>query len=437
MAAFLFLIRNACDQPTKQARPEYRFHNRYGYGCKFYCENSGYLLQYGKRFEALFSIYTFLNLRSPASGVIMTQSFLSERMNHIDTSQIRRMFDLAAKLDSPFNLSIGLPHFPTPEPIVEAARKALLENKTAYSQTQGIMELRQALSHKFASRNGFQAAPENILVTSGVASILQLLFLTTVDPGDEVLLIEPSFLIYRGLSGFFGAKQQTIPEDFQPADLDKLDFKRLKLILYSSPSNPTGRILSESQISALGRLADRTGALLCSDEIYEIFDYDGKFKSAASVYSKAVTMMGFSKSYSMTGMRLSAVTGPEALIKAMTTLQQYTIVCAPTPHQWAGLAALETDMSAQVADYRKRRDYLVQELKDHYEFGPPDGAFYLFARVPEDSLKFVQRGIDEHQLLVVPGSIFTDKGNWIRISYAAPDETLERGARALKALVGA
>ena len=152
MAAFLFLIRNACDQPTKQARPEYRFHNRYGYGCKFYCENSGYLLQYGKRFEALFSIYTFLNLRSPASGVIMTQSFLSERMNHIDTSQIRRMFDLAAKLDSPINLSIGLPHFPTPEPIVEAARKALLENKTAYSQTQGIMELRQALSHKFASR---------------------------------------------------------------------------------------------------------------------------------------------------------------------------------------------------------------------------------------------------------------------------------------------
>ncbi|MEQ8353105.1 MAG: aminotransferase class I/II-fold pyridoxal phosphate-dependent enzyme [Leptospiraceae bacterium] len=367
----------------------------------------------------------------------MAESFLSERMNHIDTSQIRRMFDLAAKLDSPINLSIGLPHFPTPEPIVEAARKALSENKTAYSQTQGIIELRQRLCEKFAESNGFQTRPEDILVTSGVASILQLLFLTTIDPGDEVLLIEPSFLIYRGLSGFFGAKQRTVSEDFKPEALDSLKFDRLKLILYSSPSNPTGRILSADQIKALGNLADRTGALLCSDEIYEIFDYDGKFNSAASIYDQAVTMMGFSKSYSMTGMRLAAVTGPEELIKAMTTLQQYTIVCAPTPHQWAGLAALDTDMTAQVNDYRKRRDFLAGELKVHYEFGPPDGAFYLFAKVPEDSLSFVQRGIDEHQLLVVPGSIFTDRGNWIRISYAAPDETLERGARALKALVGA
>ncbi|MBI41433.1 MAG: amino acid aminotransferase [Leptospiraceae bacterium] len=367
----------------------------------------------------------------------MAESFLSQRMNHIDTSQIRRMFDLAARLDSPINLSIGLPHFSTPEPIIEAARKALLDNKTAYSQTQGIMELRQRISQKFDQVNGFSAAPENILVTSGVASILQLLFLTTIDPGDEVLLIEPSFLIYRGLSGFFGAKQRTIPEDFDPSDLDKLNFDRLKLILYSSPSNPTGRILSGDQIRALGKLADRTGALLCSDEIYEVFDYDGKFKSAAAIYDKSVTMMGFSKSYSMTGMRLAAVTGPESLIKAMTTLQQYTIVCAPTPHQWAGLAALDTDMSSQVADYRKRRDFIAGELKGHYEFGPPDGAFYLFAKVPEDSLKFVQRGIDEHQLLVVPGSIFTDRGNWIRISYAAPDETLERGAQALKSLVGA
>lgn len=364
----------------------------------------------------------------------MSDPYLSHRMNHIDTSQIRRMFDLAARLDSPINLSIGLPHFATPEPIVEAARRALAENRTSYSQTQGIMELRQALSQKFASRNGFQASPDNILVTSGVASILQLLFLSTVDPGDEVLLVDPAFLIYRGLSGFFGAKIRTIPEDFSPDQADELQFPRLKLILYSSPSNPTGRILSEEQIQALGRLADRTGALLCSDEIYEVFDYEGKFRSAASVYEEAVTMMGFSKSYSMTGMRLAAVTGPESLIRAMTTLQQYTIVCAPTPHQWAGLAALETDMSSQVDDYRKRRDYLVNELKDHYEFGPPDGAFYLFARVPEDSLKFVQRGIDEHQLLVVPGSIFTDNGNWIRISYAAPDETLVRGASALRAL---
>ncbi|MCB1321960.1 MAG: aminotransferase class I/II-fold pyridoxal phosphate-dependent enzyme, partial [Leptospiraceae bacterium] len=357
----------------------------------------------------------------------MSASYLSRRMNHIDTSQIRRMFDLAAKLDSPINLSIGQPHFDTPDSVVEAARKALREKKTAYSQTQGILPLRERLSQKFQEVNGFSASAENILVTSGVASVLQLLYLTTVDPDDEVLLVEPSFLIYRGLSSFFGARMRTIPEDFSASDLENLKFDRLKLILFSSPSNPTGRILSEDQVRALGNLADRTGALLCSDEIYEIFDYDGKFKSAAAIYPNAVTMMGFSKSYSMTGMRLAAVSGPEALIRAMTTLQQYTIVCAPTPNQWAGIAALDTDMTDYVADYRKRRDFMVNELKDHYRFGPPDGAFYLFAEVPEDALKFVQRGIDEHQLLVVPGSIFTDRGNWIRISYAANDETLERG----------
>ncbi len=365
----------------------------------------------------------------------MKDAILSPRMNYIDTSLIRKMFDLAGDLKDPINLSIGQPHFATPDNIVQAAAKALTDGHTAYTPTQGIPQLREAMADYFRQKNGIETQADRVLISSGVSSLLQLLFMATIDPGDRVLLVSPAFLIYRGLVSFFRAEETLLPQSFTADDLKTIPRDRLKLIIFSSPSNPTGYIMRKEQIQALAELAEETGALLVSDEIYGLFDYDRRFVSAGSIYPDTLTLFGFSKSYSMTGLRLSAATGPQSILKALTTLQQYTVVCAPSAVQWAGIEALKTDMTSYIDDYRKKRDLIRSGLQGLTEFYEPEGAFYVFARVPGDDLSFCERAIREKSLLAVPGRIFTDETDWIRISYAAEESVLKRGIEALKDLM--
>ncbi|MBX7058274.1 MAG: aminotransferase class I/II-fold pyridoxal phosphate-dependent enzyme [Leptospirales bacterium] len=361
---------------------------------------------------------------------------LSERMSRIDSSEIRRVFQLAGALKDPINLSIGQPHYPAPLEVREAAAQALRDGRTAYTETQGIRPLRERIARKFAEVNGFQVDPDHILVSSGVSSLISLLFQALVDPGDRILLTDPAFLIYRSLLQFMNASVEYIPENFSPEDLAAVNPRGLKLIIFCSPSNPSGRIMSEDQIRQLGELADRSGALLVSDEIYECFDYEGRFHSAAAIYDRAVTLMGFSKTYSMTGLRLAAAAGPAELIKAMTTLQQYTVVCAPAPIQHAGIVALDLDMSGYVAQYKRNRDYCVSRLQGRLNFESPQGAFYIYPQIPGTDREFVERAIREQQLLLVPGRIFSRAQDRVRISYAAEESTLKRGMDALLALLG-
>ncbi len=368
---------------------------------------------------------------------MINPNILSERMQYMDTSQIRKMFDLAQKLKNPINLSIGQPHFPTPLPIIEAIEKALRDGKTSYTMTQGILLLREKLAEKFFLKNKIKTSPDQILVSSGVSSLLQLLFMAIVDPGDEVLLIEPAFLIYRSLVSFFKAKEILLNQNFKKEDLEKLKFNKLKLVIFSSPSNPTGYILKKHQIEILSELCENTGAILVSDEIYELFDYENQFLSAGSIYDKTLTLMGFSKSYSMTGLRLSAATGPQNLIRSLITLQQYTVVCAPSPIQYGGIVALTTDISEYIKYYYENRNILKDGLSPFTEFYEPEGAFYIFAKIPEkikDDLSFCEEAIQKEQLLLVPGRIFTEEKNWVRISYAVDREILFKGIESLKRL---
>lgn len=367
----------------------------------------------------------------------MNAANLSERMTRIDSSRIRRAFDLAQKLKNPINLSIGQPHYSTPEPITEAISRAMKDGKNSYTPTQGILPLRERIARKYREVNGFEAHVDQILITSGVSSIIQLLFLATIDPGTRVLITDPCFLIYRSLLRFFNADVSTIPEAFTAADLDAVPPGDFRLIVYASPSNPTGFVMDEARIRLLAAFAEKRNALIVSDEIYELFDYEQKFTSAAKYYPNTLTLTGYSKTYSMTGLRLAAAHGPQSIITAMTTLQQYTVVCAPAPVQWAGITALDLDMSAYVAAYRKNRDRCRDALGKLVKFPEPGGAFYIFPEIPVHEDVFVERAVNEKELLVVPGSIFTEKTNRIRISYAASDETLERGLRALTELLGA
>ncbi|MBL8018964.1 MAG: aminotransferase class I/II-fold pyridoxal phosphate-dependent enzyme [Leptospirales bacterium] len=361
---------------------------------------------------------------------------LSERMSRIDTSKIRRAFDLAAKLTRPINLSIGQPHYATPEPILDAITKAMREGKTAYTPTQGILPLRERLAQKYKEVNGFTAKPEDILVTSGISSLIQLILLATIDPGTRVLITEPCFLIYRSLLKYFNASVSTIPETFTQSDLDAVPPGDFRLIVFCTPSNPTGYVMKREQIQNLAKFAEARNSLLVADEIYELFDYEKQFVSAASIYPNTLTLSGFSKTYSMTGLRLASAHGPTDVIKAMTTLQQYTIVCAPAPVQWAGIAALDLDMSSYVQMYKKNRDMCVKAFTGKLTFPEPGGAFYIFPQIGENEDTFVERAIAEKQLLVVPGSIFCSRTDSIRISYATTEENLKEGLQAFLELLG-
>lgn len=373
------------------------------------------------------------------------RDILAPRIHGIDTSEIRKVFDLAAKIKNPLNLSIGQPDFPVPQPVKEAMVKALTDNKTGYTPTAGLVELREAISDFLASKTNLKYHPDNIIVSTGVASILFLLFQTVVAKDDAVLLIDPYFLIYPALVKYHEGRQYTIPENFAAADVEKLksdlarDNKKLKLIIFASPSNPTGKILTREQLVLLSELANDHDAIIASDEIYAAFDYESKHVSMASINpARTLTMNGFSKSHAMTGLRVGYLAAPPEyaeIVQKMVTLQQYTMVCSPHAMQWGAIAALKTGIDAELAFMRKRRDLVYGKLSKVTTLPFPDGAFYVYPAIPVDSADFVTQAI-ERRLLLVPGYIFSANRKSIRISYATREEILEEGCDIFCQMVG-
>jgi aspartate aminotransferase/aminotransferase len=358
-------------------------------------------------------------------------------MRLIDASGIRKVFDLAAKLPDPINLSIGQPHFDTPEPIKQAIYAAVAAGKNAYSQTQGIGPLVEKLQSRVDAE--YRHPDRKVFVTSGTSGGLMLALLTLVNPGDEVIVFDPYFVMYKHLTSVAGGR--VVPINTYPKfglDIAKVRASitpRTKVILFNSPCNPTGYVASESETRQLAELAAEHEIALISDEIYRAFCYDAPFVSPAQFNPRTIVIDGFSKSHSMTGWRLGWMHGPESLMQQMIKLQQFTFVCAPQPVQWAGLSALDVDISGSVDEYRRKRDFLLRELSPHYEIGPAGGAFYLFVKAPWGTgSEFVATAI-QHNLLVIPGNVFSSQDTHFRISYAADDRTLQRGVEVLKQLV--
>ncbi len=294
-------------------------------------------------------------------------------MQRIDVSGIRKVFDLSATMQDPINLSIGQPHFDTPQPVKDALKRAIDDGRNAYSPTQGIAPLVRKLQERVDTE--FQHADRSLFVTSGTSGGLMLALSVLINPGDEVLFFDPYFVVYKHLTTLVGGKPvavHTYP-DFR-VDLDKVRAalsERTKVILCNSPANPTGTVLSEADLRGLAELAAERNVALISDEIYRTFVYDGPFISPARFNERTIVIDGFSKSHSMTGLRLGYAHGPGEVIQQMIKLQQFTYVCAPQPVQWAGLTACDVDVSERVAEYRRNRDFMVAELSGLYEFAPP------------------------------------------------------------------
>ena len=363
---------------------------------------------------------------------------LAARMSRLEPSGIRRIFELMATMEDPVNLSIGQAHFPTPEPLIEAAARAMRNGHNGYTMTQGLTALNERILDDVQRRHGRR--PEAGLVTSGVSGGILNAFLALLNPGDEILLPDPNFMMYRHLANLCGAEikfYDLYPKfHLDPAEIDELVTEKTKIIFVNSPGNPTGGVLGRSEIEAVVRAAERVGAYVVSDEIYDAFVYCDDYASPVAYMDRVIQLGGYSKTYGIAGWRMGYATGPAEVMDAMKRLQQYTFVCAPAPFQHAVLeVALDLDMTPYIEEYRGKRDMLAAELHPAFELAAPEGSFYAFPKLPGDvpGGTFIEAAL-ERKVLVVPGSAFSRRDTHFRISFAATDDTLRRGIGELNQL---
>jgi aspartate/methionine/tyrosine aminotransferase len=365
---------------------------------------------------------------------------LSMRAKGIEGSGIRRLADMASQLKNPIDFSIGQPDFPVPEPVRLAAVQAIQSHRNHYTPTQGIEPLRARVARKLNDQNGIRVEAEDVLITTGSSGAIFLTYAAILDPGDEIVIPDPYFVMYPQLAlAYFGARPvlvDTYP-DFQldPQKVAAAITPKTKAIMLNSPTNPSGSVVPESTLREIVRIADQHGLFLISDEVYESFCYDGQEHfSVGSIYPLTVTINGFSKSHAATGWRIGYAAGPRALMDKMRELQQYTYVCAPINAQIGALAALDVDTSAEVAGYQRRRDLVYEGLRERFDVVKPAGAFYIMPKVDEqDSTGFVMRAL-QNNVLVVPGAVFSRRNSHIRMSYAIPEARIQEGVEILRKL---
>jgi len=364
---------------------------------------------------------------------------IAERMNRIDASGIRKVFDLAAKMDNPVNLSIGQPEFDVPDPVKAAAHQAIDDGFNKYTLTQGIPELRSKISSSLADQGRLKGHEQyDVMVSSGTSGGLFLAMFALVNPGDEVLFADPYFVMYKHFVNLLDGVPvfvDTYPDFCLSAErVEPYITPKTKLLIVNSPANPTGQVFSDSSLKDLADLCNRHGIFVITDEIYSAFSYDAPHTSIFPYVSNGLLLDGFSKSHAMTGWRVGYAAGPAELIQNMNKLQQYTFVCSPSMAQKAAVVALDHDMSDTIAAYIRKRDIIYNGLKDRFDLVKPGGAFYAFPAAPGGNASaFVQKAI-ANNLLVIPGNVFSEKDSHFRISFAADDSVLEQGIAILNSL---
>ena len=362
---------------------------------------------------------------------------IAKRMRGIDSSGIRKAFDLARQLDHPIDLSIGQPDFDPPPELIERARAALGEGFNRYTLTQGIEELRFDVRQYLREEKGFD--PEEVMITSGAAGGIMLAFLALVNPGERVAIPDPYFVIYKHLCTLVGGAPifvDTYPDFTLTAErLEKAIGKKAKLLIVNNPCNPTGALIRQGGMGAIVEIASKAGAVILSDEVYDFFTYDGAHESMGKYSDSALVLGGYSKTFGIPGWRVGYAAGPKRIIEEMVKLQQYSFVCAPSVLQRAVLGAFDIDMHNTLDDYRKKRDMVYEALRGSYACAKPGGAFYLFPRAPGGSGESFVRKAIEKNLILVPGSVFSERDTNFRLSFAAPDEVLIRGIDVLRKLV--
>ncbi len=374
---------------------------------------------------------------------MITRQYISKSVQKLRPSGIRRYFDIAATMDDVISLSIGEPNFATPQHIAERGVESIRLGMTGYTSNSGLLELRRLIAAYIERLYGLRYDPdEQVLVTVGVSEALWLALKAILDPGDEVLVVEPCFVANAAVVEMAGGVPVSIDtyveHGFQVtgADLEVAVTPRTKAILISYPNNPTGAVLTRERLLEIADVAERYDLLVISDEIYERLVYGVEhicFATLPGMYERTIVLSGMSKSFAMTGWRIGYATAPADILAAMRKLHQYLIMSAPTMAQHAALEALangEEDVEEMRAAYDRRRRLLVGGLNElGLQCFEPRGAFYAFPSIAVTGMtdeEFCERLLHEERVAVIPGSAFGRSGEgFVRASYTTSDEKIE------------
>ncbi len=342
-------------------------------------------------------------------------------------------------------LTVGQPDYDTPKYIVEACKKALDAGYTRYTDGDGIPELKKAVCAKLEKENGLHYEPAEISVTTGVAQAMFVALMSTLNPGDEVLVPDPVYLTYNEIPNIAGAVVKAydlLEENNYQVDVDQirsLVTDKTKMIVIVSPSNPTGGVLGMESLQAIAAIAKEHDLIVLSDEIYDHFVYDDEqqlvsIASLPDMKERCIVLNGFSKSMAMTGWRLGYIAAPVNMIEPMNRLSFYMTAGATTFVQYAGVTALEEEdgsIERMRQEFKRRRDYLVAEINKMKNFScqMPEGAFYIFMNIKKTGMTaadFCNYAIDKYRLAMIPGSAFGKNGEgYARLSYASSMEVLK------------
>jgi aminotransferase len=387
---------------------------------------------------------SILNSEAEPERPPLSTRVLARRVDDVPRSGIRRFFDIMATMTDVISLGVGEPDFDTPEQVIEAGRHSLAARRTHYASNYGTIELRRALAHHIERLYGVRYDPsEEILITIGASEALDVTCRATLDPGDEVIVHEPSYVSYRPCIIFAGGVpvgvNTTIEEDFvvDPARIEAAITPRTKALLLNYPCNPTGAVLPHDVQDEIARIAVRHDLLVYSDEIYDRLTYGGyemrTMSSLPGMRRRTVVMGGFSKAYAMTGWRIGYICAPSEILEGILKVHQYVIMSAPTVAQDAALEALksgESDVRWMLSHYDRRRQLLVEGFnRVGLRTFEPQGAFYVFPDITSTGLtsdQFAEQLLRKESVAVVPGSAFGQAGEGhVRCCYATSEAEIK------------
>lgn len=367
---------------------------------------------------------------------------LSKMIKTIPPSGIRKFFDIVSEMEDAISLGVGEPDFDTPWHIREEGIYSLEQGRTFYTSNAGLKELKKEISRYLKRSQGIQYPAEDILVTVGGSEAIDIALRAMLDPGDEVLIPQPSYVSYEPCTLLANGKPVIIQlkeeNDFRLTKEELLEAvtEKTKILVLPFPNNPTGAIMEKKDLEEIAEVIIEKDLFVISDEIYSELTYSGKHISIASLpgmQERTILINGFSKAYAMTGWRLGYAAAPRVIIEQMIKIHQFAIMCAPTTSQYAALEALrkgDADVKKMKESYDKRRRFLLNELKRiGLDCFTPYGAFYAFPSIKKFNMtsdEFAERLLKEQKVAVVPGTAFGACGEgFLRISYAYSIEDLK------------
>ncbi|MFT8871160.1 MAG: aminotransferase [Sporolactobacillus sp.] len=380
-------------------------------------------------------------------------NYLARHVRDLKPSGIRKFFDATAGMTGVISLGVGEPDFVTPWPVRAAAIQSLEDGYTSYSANAGLPALREEISGYIDSYFCVPYAPESeVIVTVGASEAIDIALRAILNPGEEVLVIEPCFVSYAPLVIMAGGVPVIVAAEaeqqfkIRPEQLERAITDKTKAVMICSPNNPTGAMLSKAEMEAVASVIRKHDLLLISDEIYAELVYDELYTSFAALHGmreRTILISGFSKDLAMTGWRLGFACAPKEIIEGMLKIHQYAIMCAATMAQHAALEGLKNgrkDVKAMRQSYRQRRNFIVQSLNEMGLSCPnPEGAFYTFPSIIStgmDSELFAHRLLEEEKVVVVPGNAFGESGEgYVRCSYATSMQQIREAMDRMKRFI--